>query len=276
MLAQAEPEGSRPQRNQGKDDAVSEAARQTADIALFLDFDGTLVEIAPRPDAVQVDPGLVPALERLRERLGGALAIVTGRPVAVIDDFLKPARFDIAGLHGVERRVQGRLSGGRPEDHPDLRAGVERLHAETARYEAVLIEDKGASVAVHWRLAAPGDAQAAEAIVKAVASDLGAAYRLQLGKAVGEIVPADATKGHAIRAFLEAAPYAGRRAVFLGDDRTDEIAFASVNEDGGVSVRVGEGETVAGRRLADPAEVRALLAAWAEGAPIDPDALPTA
>jgi trehalose 6-phosphate phosphatase len=64
--------------------------------------------------------------------------------------------------------------------------------------------------------------------------------------------------------------------VFLGDDRTDEIAFASVNEDGGVSVRVGEGETVAGRRLADPAEVRALLAAWAEGAPIDPDALPTA
>ncbi|MER2252011.1 trehalose-phosphatase [Methylorubrum podarium] len=255
---------------------MSEAARQTTDIALFLDFDGTLVEIAPRPDAVQVDPGLVPALERLRERLGGALAIVTGRPVAVIDDFLKPARFDIAGLHGVERRVQGRLSGGRPEDHPDLRAGVERLHAETARYEAVLIEDKGASVAVHWRLAAPGDAQAAEAIVKAVASDLGAAYRLQLGKAVGEIVPADATKGHAIRAFLEAAPYAGRRAVFLGDDRTDEIAFASVNEDGGVSVRVGEGETVAGRRLADPAEVRALLAAWAEGAPIDPDALPTA
>ena len=140
----------------------------------------------------------------------------------------------------------------------------------------MLIEDKGASVAVHWRLAAPGDAEAAEAIVKAVASDLGAAYRLQLGKAVGEIVPADATKGHAIRAFLEAPPYAGRRAIFLGDDRTDEIAFASVNEDGGVSVRIGEGATVASRRLADPAAVRALLAAWAEGAPIDPEALPAA
>ena len=83
----------------------------TADYALFLDFDGTLVEIAPRPDAVRVDPDLVPALERLRERLGGALAIVTGRPVAVIDDFLTPARFDVAGLHGVERRVDGRLSG---------------------------------------------------------------------------------------------------------------------------------------------------------------------
>ena len=255
---------------------MSDAAGPGSGYALFLDFDGTLVEIAPRPDAVQVDPALVPALERLRDRLGGALAIVTGRPVTVIDDFLKPARFDVAGLHGVERRVDGELTGGRAEDHPDLRAGVERLHAETARYEAVLIEDKGASVAVHWRLAAPGDAQAAEAIVKAMAHDLGSAYRLQLGKAVGEIVPASATKGHAIRAFSEAPPYAGRRAIFLGDDRTDEIAFASVNEDGGISVRIGEGETVARRRLASPAEVRALIAAWAEGAPIDPETLPPA
>ena len=249
---------------------------ETADYALFLDFDGTLVEIAPRPDAVQVDPGLVSVLERLRDRLGGALAIVTGRPVAVIDEFLAPARFDVAGLHGVERRMDGQRSGGRPEDHPALRAGVERLQAETARYEAVLIEDKGASVAVHWRLAAPADAEAAEAIVKAVAADLGSAYRLQLGKAVGEIVPASATKGHAIRAFLEAPPYAGRRAIFLGDDRTDEIAFASVNEDGGIGVRIGDGETVAPYRLATPADVRALLAAWAEGGTIDPDALPAA
>ena len=248
----------------------------TERFALFLDFDGTLVEIAPRPDAVRVDPALVPTLERLRERLGGALAIVTGRPVSVIDDFLAPARFDVAGLHGVERRVAGVLGGGRAEDHPDLRAGVERLKAETATLDAVLIEDKGASVAVHWRLATPDDAGRAEELVKAVAADLGAAYRLQLGKAVGEIVPASATKGHAIRAFHEAAPYAGCRAIFLGDDRTDEIAFASVNEDGGISVRVGEGATVAARRLADPEAVRALLTAWAEGGAIDPDALPAA
>jgi trehalose 6-phosphate phosphatase len=245
-------------------------------LALFLDFDGTLVEIAPRPDAVQVDPDLVRTLERLRERLGGALAIVTGRPVGVIDDFLKPGRFDVAGLHGVERRTDGVLSGGRAEDHPDLRAEVQRLQARLADLDAVLIEDKGASVAVHWRLAAPDDAARAEAIVKTAAAALGAAYRLQLGKAVGEIVPASATKGHAIRAFMEAAPYAGRRAVFLGDDRTDEIAFASVNEDGGVSVRVGESDTIATRRLADPAAVRQLLTAWADGAPLDPDVLPGA
>lgn len=80
------------------------------DIALFLDFDGTLTEIAPRPDAVQVEPGLVEDLERLRARLDGALAIVTGRPVTVIDGFLTPSRLDAAGLHGVERRVGGAIT----------------------------------------------------------------------------------------------------------------------------------------------------------------------
>lgn len=245
-------------------------------IALFLDFDGTLAEIAPRPDAVRVDPALVPNLERLRERLGGALAIVTGRPIGIIDGFLAGARFDVAGLHGVERRLGEAVSGGRPEDHPELRARLPRLTALAASLEAVLIEDKGASVAVHWRLASPEDGRRAQAEVEAVAAELGSAYRLQLGKAVGEIVPAGATKGHAIRAFMGEAPYAGRRPVFLGDDRTDELAFEAVNADGGASVRVGEGETVAPYRLPDPAAVRALIAGWAEGRPIDPDALPAA
>ena len=245
-------------------------------IALFLDFDGTLVEIAPRPDQVRVDPGLVPALEALRTRLGGALAIVTGRPVAVIDDFLAPARFDVAGLHGVERRVDGRLAGGGAAGHPELRARMPRLQAMVADLDAVLIEDKGASVAVHWRLATPADAERAEAAVTAVAAELAGGYRLQLGKAVGEIVPASATKAHAIRAFLEHAPYAGRRAVFLGDDRTDEIAFASVAEAGGLGIRVGPGETAAARRLPDPEAVRALLAGWAAGGPINLEALPEA
>lgn len=244
--------------------------------ALYLDFDGTLVEIAPKPDQVRVDPALAPALEKLRTRLGGALAIVTGRPIRVIDDFLVPARFDVAGLHGVERRVDGVVSGGSAEDHPALRAQVPALHAAVTDLEHVLIEDKGASVAVHWRLATPSDAAAAEEAVKASAVALGSAYRLQLGKAVGEIVPASATKGHAIRALAENPPYAGRRAIFLGDDLTDEKAFAVINETGGVSVRIGGAETIASRRLIDPEDVRRLLYAWAEGAPIDPDALPAA
>jgi trehalose 6-phosphate phosphatase len=244
--------------------------------ALYLDFDGTLVEIAPKPDQVRVDPALAPALERLRARLGGALAIVTGRPIGVIDDFLGPVRFDVAGLHGVERRVDGVVSGGSAADHPALRAQVPALRAAVAPLEHVLIEDKGASVAVHWRLATPRDAAMAEDAVKAAAAGLGTGYRLQLGKAVGEIVPASATKGHAIRALAENPPYAGRRAIFLGDDLTDEKAFAVVNETGGISVRIGGAETIATRRLIDPEDVRRLLYAWADGTPIDPGALPLA
>lgn len=247
-----------------------------SDIALYLDFDGTLVEIAPRPDEVRVDPDLPAALERLRARLGGALAIVTGRPIGVIDDFLSPARFDVAGLHGVERRVDGIVSGGSAADHPELRARLAGLKAAVSGLEAVLIEDKGASVAVHWRLATPGDAARAEEAVRITAAALGSGYRLQLGKAVGEIVPASATKGHAIRALAETPPYAGRRAVFFGDDLTDERAFAVVNASDGVSVRIGAAETIATRRLSDPQDVRRLLYSWADGAPIDPDALPPA
>ncbi|KQT18897.1 HAD family hydrolase [Methylobacterium sp. Leaf399] len=244
--------------------------------ALFLDFDGTLVEIAPTPDQVRVDPPLPAALARLRERLGGALAIVTGRSIGVIDGFLAPERFDVAGLHGVETRFRGEVGGGRREDHPALRARIDDLHAALDPLPAVLIEDKGASVAVHWRLASPADAERARGVVEAAAAALGEAYRLQLGKAVGEIVPASATKGAAIRGLSAHVPYAGRRAIFLGDDLTDERAFATVNADGGVSVRIGPAETIATRRLADPAAVRALLYAWADGAPIDPDALPPA
>lgn len=244
--------------------------------ALFLDFDGTLVDIAPRPDAVVVEPGLVDTLERLRARFGGALALVSGRPIATLDDFLAPSRFDAAGLHGVERRIGGVLSGGGPEDHPELRARAGRLKQGLSELQGIIIEDKGASISVHWRLADEADARAAQAVVTAIAAELGGAYKLLLGKSVGEILPADATKGHAIRAFCERPPYSGRRAIFLGDDRTDELAFESINADRGLSVRVGEGETIAARRLDSPRAVRALLAAWAEGAPLGLDDLPAA
>lgn len=242
--------------------------------ALFLDFDGTLADIAPRPDAVVVEPGLVDALERLRARLGGALAIVSGRPIAVIDGFLAPAQFDVAGLHGVERRAGGTITGGRAQDHPDLRGALQRLEATIGGLGGVILEDKGASVSVHWRLARPDAAEAAQAAIAALAQEAGQGYRLQLGKSVGEVVPADATKGIAIRTFGQEAPYAGRRVIFMGDDRTDEIAFESVNADGGVSVRVGEGETIGRHRLAAPADVRALITAWSDGAAIDVAALP--
>jgi trehalose 6-phosphate phosphatase len=244
--------------------------------ALFLDFDGTLVEIAPTPDAVRVAPGLTDDLAALRGRLGGALAIVTGRPVATIDAFLGPGDFDVGGMHGGEIRHSGHLAGCVPSEHPLLREAVDAFTRTLSGVEGVLIEDKGCSVAVHWRLAAPDAANEAESMVEHMASGLRPRYRLQRGKAVAEILPASSTKSEAIRTFQRLAPYAGRRAVFFGDDLTDEEAFKAVNEDGGLSVRVGEGMTAAAYRLATPAAVRATLSGWAAGGSIDPTALPAA
>ena len=145
---------------------------------------------------------------------------------------------------------------GRPGRGPSGSAPAGRTAPSRSRRLAqVLIEDKGASVAVHWRLASrDGCGPGRDAGHGAPPRRWAAHYRLQLGKAVGEIVPAQATKAHAIRAFMEQAPYAGRRAVFLGDDRTDEIAFAIGQARMAASaMRVGDGRDGGGRRLPDPA-----------------------
>lgn len=231
--------------------------------ALFLDFDGTLVDIVGRPDAVVVDPRLPDVLARLRQNLGGALALVSGRSVEVLDRFLAPERFDAAGLHGIEHRIGGRLSACVVDEHPALRRAVGRLGTAVAPLDGVLIEDKGCSVAIHWR-AAPHHADAVCAIVAQKAAELGAGYRLQNGKAVAEILPASAGKGPAIERFLEQEPYRGCRPIFIGDDLTDEHGFSAVNRRGGISVRVGPGPTLATHRRASPADVRALLSRWAE------------
>jgi trehalose 6-phosphate phosphatase len=243
-------------------------ADETA-LALFLDFDGTLVDIAPRPDDVAVEPGLTEALERLRQRLGGALAIVSGRPIAVLDRYLAPHRFDSAGLHGVERRIAGRVSVCRPESHPRFRAAVQDLRQRFASQPGLVVEDKDSSVALHWRLA-PERAEEVKAAAEAAVAELGAEYRVQWGKAVGEILPAAAGKGRAIEAFLRSHPYRGRRPIFVGDDLTDEDGFETVHGHGGISVRVGSGSSVARHRLAAPADLRRCLFAWAAGDAVSP------
>jgi trehalose 6-phosphate phosphatase len=234
-----------------------------SDWALFLDFDGTLVDIAERPEAVRVDPALPPALAGLQARLQGALAIVSGRPIAFLDGRLAPFRFDAAGLHGIEHRLAGRLSPCDPNAHPALRLEVARLVEVTAPHPGVLIEDKGCSVAVHWRIA-PDKADFARGQAQATAAALGETYRIQYGKAVAEILPAASGKGWVIEAFLREPPYRGRIPIFIGDDLTDENGFAAVNAAGGVSIRVGAGESVAAQRLDSPAHLRECLFRWAE------------
>lgn len=233
------------------------------DDALFLDFDGTLVDIVDRPEAVVVDPALPGVLARLRERLGGALALVSGRSIATLDAFLDPFRPDAAGMHGIERRIGGRSYPCDPSAHPALRKAAALLRAQAQEWPGVLVEDKGCSVAFHWRLA-PDHAAAAQALMIRLETELGEGYRLQAGKAVAEILPAGASKGAVIAAMMKEPPYRGRRAVFVGDDLTDEKGFAVVNDLGGLSVRIGEGETIAPIRLASPAVLRKHLVEWAQ------------
>jgi trehalose 6-phosphate phosphatase len=208
--------------------------------ALFLDFDGTLVDIVERPDAVVVDPGLPEILTRLERRLGGALAIISGRPVEFLDGRFVPHEFDMAGLHGLEHRIAGQLSMCDPADH----------------------RAQGGMVAIHWRLA-PHEKEFALATAQAAVEALGSDYRVQHGKAVAEILPSAAGKGKVIERFLHETPYKGRCPIFVGDDLTDENGFKIVNAHGGLSVRIGAGETIAKVRLGTPAELRHCLSTWA-------------
>lgn len=226
--------------------------------ALFLDFDGTLVDLAPRPDAVRVEQGLAEAMEAVRALLGGALAIVTGRSVAAVDAFFAPHRFDVAGLHGGELRICGRTVRAEPAS-PAFRREVAGLAAAAG---GLVIEDKGTTVALHWRLS-PDLQPYAEALASKALDRLGGAWRLQTGKAVVEILPAAAGKGRAIATLLQHEPYRGRIPVFVGDDDTDEHGFAEVLAAGGLAIRVGEGATIAPLRLTGPHELRARLVQWA-------------
>ncbi|GGK28195.1 trehalose-phosphatase [Salinarimonas ramus] len=243
--------------------------------ALFLDFDGTLVEIVDRPDAVAVGAGVPQTLERLSQALGGALAIVSGRPIAFLDGKLAPFHGDAAGLHGVERRLAGVLHPCRPEEHPALRRGIAELHEALDPIENVIIEDKGCSVAVHWRMA-PAEEARAKGLLEDLAARLGAEYRIQHGKMVAEILPALSGKGRIIAHFMESAPYAGRRPVFIGDDLTDENGFETVNRLGGVAVRIGDGDTCASHRLPDVPALYATLERWANAGGVDLEGLPEA
>jgi trehalose 6-phosphate phosphatase len=216
-----------------------------ANWALFLDVDGTLLEIAETPQAVHVAEDLKQLLSDLGTRLGGALALVTGRTIADLDTLFAPFQFVASGVHGSEYRdATGRTT--RPLTG---RVAMDLVRQQLAVFAAantgLLLEDKGHALALHFR-----QALQLEPIVRAQMSaalgTLGPEFALQEGKCVLEIRHAGYTKGIAIARFLEQAPFRGRTPIFFGDDTTDEPGFAIVNAQGGVSVRVGQpGDTLA-------------------------------
>jgi trehalose 6-phosphate phosphatase len=234
--------------------------RPSPEWALFLDVDGTLLDIAETPSQVAVPDGTVELLARLERVLRGAVALASGRSLAVLDRLFEPLLLPAAGQHGLERRgADGIVT------HTGVAgAALDRVRARLAGSEqeipGLLIEDKGGTVAVHYRRASAREDEVSRRVGDAV-RDLDSELELLAGKKVLEIRPRGAGKHQIVDAFMAEAPICGRTPVFVGDDRTDEDGFAAVNGLGGHSIRVGgDGESVAGHRLADAAAVRDWLA----------------
>jgi trehalose 6-phosphate phosphatase len=230
----------------------------TADQALFLDFDGTLVELAAAPDLVVVQPGLPALLTALAERHGGALAIVSGRPVAALERFLDPFAGLLIGQHGFESRgTDGRVSQG---SMPPALAPIRQMLTDFAtRHPGLRLEDKGGTLSLHFR-AAPALADACRRLARRATIASCGRFRVIAGHDVIELVPQSTGKERAIAACLAAPPFQGRMPVFLGDDTGDEPGLALVDRQGGIAIRVGGGASAARYRIDTPAEVRAWLA----------------
>lgn len=263
-----EPKPAQPPAETGEA-ILAAMAREPARYALFLDIDGTLIDIADKPDGISVPPDLPDTLQQVSQMLGGALALVTGRALSYADTLFGAYRFPIAGLHGAERRSSsGSVERIEPGSHfPALKR---RIADEARQWPGVLVEDKGLAVAAHYRQA-PEYQQQVEAVMTRYAELAGSDYALQRGKMVLEIRPAKASKGEAVRAFLSHPPFEGRFPIAVGDDITDEAMFKVANELGGHSIRIVEttADSVAQASLASAARLRALLAKLAHGRTAD-------
>lgn len=226
--------------------------------ALFLDVDGTLLDIVDDPADVVADDHLVRAVLAAQKRLRGAIALVSGRTLAEIDRIFAPACLPAAGTHGIEIRL--------PDGHVE-HAGTASMAAEVVtflkdfadRHPGLLLERKAAGVALHYRRAPELETEARGAVDRALDA-VGSDFRLIDGKMVLEIAPRAHHKGAALERFMRDPVYAGRQPVFFGDDVTDEDGFAAVNAMGGVSVKVGSGQGSAARySIPDIAAVRRWL-----------------
>ncbi|WP_022707059.1 trehalose-phosphatase [Paracoccus zeaxanthinifaciens] len=231
-----------------------------ADAALFLDFDGCLVDIAPRPDAVVITDALRRRLALLHDRQGGAVALISGRDVGDLRRMLPEFDGWIAGSHGSE------LSTGpghveplheHPFDAPALHARTREL---AAPHPAILVEEKTHGVAMHYR-ADPALRGFVEDAMAALASEH-PHLQLQPAKMALELRPGGVGKDTAMARLMQHPPFAGRMPVFAGDDTTDEPAMAEAQSRGGFAIKIGDGMTAARHRLPDPSA----LAGWLDEA----------
>jgi trehalose 6-phosphate phosphatase len=223
--------------------------------AFLLDLDGTLLDIAPAPDQVVVAPGLVDNLRRLRLLCGGALAIVTGRPIAQVDALLGDAPFAVAGEHGTSiRHAAGEPP--RAMAMPALPEAWREAAGElAAQYPGALLEPKSHGLVLHYRAVPEAGAALRDELIRLLETQPGS-HVLMPAKMAWEIRPASADKGTAVRALMAQAPFRGRIPVFVGDDVTDEDGMREARALGGIGLRVPDA-------FGEPADVRAWIAALA-------------
>jgi trehalose 6-phosphate phosphatase len=228
---------------------------------LFLDVDGTLLELADTPQAVVVDEELKTLLVDVALRLGGAVALVSGRSIAYLDELFAPLKLPAAGLHGIERRKASGESQGANYMDAQLRDARVSLSSFVDSHPGTLLEDKGRTLAVHFRMAPEFESNVRQAVT-AAARPLRPNYHVQEGKMVLEIKPSGFTKATAIEEFMREPPFSGRTAVVVGDDLTDQAGFRAVEAIGGISIAVGN--RVQGQwRFDNPSAVRRWLASIA-------------
>lgn len=234
--------------------------------AYFLDFDGTLLDLALTPDAIHVDAALPALLAALHRRCAGAVALISGRALSDLEDRLGLPALPKAGQHGLERRdAAGRLwlRAAPMEAKQSIRAALAPI---LEQHQGLILEDKGLTLALHYRQV-PELASYAHQVMRRLVAEVGEDLEIQEGKCIVEVKPAGVDKGTAIAEYLAEPPFVGRRPVFIGDDQNDERGFAVVNDCDGISVGVGAGHSSARYHLADVAAVRGWLAGALTGQP---------
>ena len=212
----------------------------------FLDVDGTLLEIAPTPTDVTMGEKVLGVLDALYRAAGGAVALISGRPLDQLDQLFAPLRLPAAGLHGLEVRTAQGETLRPPAPSRDFERMREALGVFAAEHSGLLFEDKGYALALHYRLA-PEFEDACRICVEDAVGKWGDGYQILAGKKVFEIKPSQANKGKVIEALMADMPFTDRCPVYIGDDITDEDGFAAVNRLGGYSIRVGASPTTCAR-----------------------------
>jgi trehalose 6-phosphate phosphatase len=244
---------------------VDDLAQRIGDCAVLLDIDGTLLDLAPTPREVWVPPGLAKTLSQLHDKTSGALALVSGRSLNDIDLIFAPEQFPAVGGHGAEMRVSVDSESVAVHAPPMDKELKRRLAAIAKLSPGILLEDKGYSLALHYRLAPHAEKAIYEA-VSLIRADLpNAPIEVLPGKCVCEIKHSGFTKATGVRELMTHEPFRGRRPFFIGDDVTDESVFAIMPDFGGLAFSVGRRAQAVAGHFDEPRDVRAWLARLVDG-----------